>query len=113
MYKLVNGVRILMTLEEEKAFLDLSKKTEKPLEELKQEKIQELKNNCQKYIYSKYPIYKQINAANGLATEEEISQMITFIQQTRLICEEKEQQIKYLSTKKELEKININLSTHP
>ena len=34
--------------------------------------------------------------------------MITFIQQTRLICEEKEQQIKYLSTKKELEKININ-----
>ena len=80
----------------------------KTLEELKQEKIQELKNNCQKYIYSKYPIYKQINAANGLATEEEISQMITFIQQTRLICEEKEQQIKYLSTKKELEKININ-----
>lgn len=81
---------------------------QKPLEELKEEKIQELKNNCQKYIYSKYPIYKQINAANGLATEEEISQMITFIQQTRLICEEKEQQIKYLSTKKELEKININ-----
>ena len=108
MYKNVNGVRILMTQEEKKAFLDFSKKTEKPLEELKQEKIKELKNNCQKYIYSKYPIYKQINAANGLATEEEISQMITFIQQTRLICEEKEQQIKYLSTKKELEKININ-----
>ena len=108
MYKNVNGVRILMTQEEKKAFLDLSKKTEKPLEELKQEKIQELKNNCQKYIYSKYPIYKQLNAASGLATEDEISQMITFIQQTRLICEEKEQQIKYLSTKKEREKININ-----
>lgn len=81
---------------------------QKPLEELKQEKIQELKNNCQKYIYSKYPIYKQLNAASGLATEEEISQMITFIQKARLICEEKEQQIKYLSTKKELEKINID-----
>ena len=81
---------------------------QKPFEDLKKEKIQELKNNCQKYIYSKYPIYKQLNAASGLATEEEISQMITFIQQTRLICEEKEQQIKYLSTKKELEKININ-----
>ena len=67
MYKNVNGVRILMTQEEKKAFLDLSKKTEKPLEELKQEKIQELKNNCQKYIYSKYPIYKQLNAASGLA----------------------------------------------
>lgn len=108
MHKNVNGVRILMTQEEKKAFLDLSKKTEKPLEELKQEKIQELKNNCQKYIYSKYPIYKQLNAASGLATEEEISQMITFIQKARLICEEKEQQIKYLSTKKELEKINID-----
>lgn len=107
MYKLVNGIRILMTQEEKKAFLDLSTKTEKPLEELKQEKIQELKNNCQKYIYSKYPIYKQINAANGLATEEEISQMITFIQKARLICEEKEQKINSGKTQKELENIII------
>ena len=110
MYKNVNGVRILMTKEEKKAFLDLSKKTEKPLEELKQEKIQELKNNCQKYIYSKYPIYKQLNAASGLATEEEISQMITFIQKARLICEEKEQQINSVKTQKELEKISTNFN---
>lgn len=46
MYKNVNGVRILMTQEEKKAFLDLSKKTEKPLEELKEEKIAEY----QKYL---------------------------------------------------------------
>ena len=39
MYKLVDGIRILMTKEEEKAFLDLTKKKEKPLEELKKEKI--------------------------------------------------------------------------
>ena len=86
------------------------KKTEKSLEELKKEKIQELKNNCQKYIYSKYPIYKQINAANGLATEEEILQMITFIQKARLICEEKEQQINSVKTQKELEKISTNFN---
>lgn len=80
----------------------------KTLEELKKEKIQELKNNCQNYIYLKYPIYKQINAANGLATEEEISQMITFIQKARLICEEKEQQINSVKTQNELEKISTN-----
>ena len=83
---------------------------QKPLEDLKKEKIQELKNNCQKYIYSKYPIYKQINVANGLATEEEISQMITFIQKARLICEEKEQQINSVKTQKELEKILTNFN---
>ena len=83
---------------------------QKSLEDLKKEKIQELKNNCQKYIYSKYPIYKQINAANGLATEEEISQMITFIQKARLICEEKEQQINSVKTQKELEKISTNFN---
>ena len=110
MYKNVNGVRILMTQEEKKAFLDLSKKTEKPLEELKQEKIQELKNNCQNYIYSKYPIYKQLNAASGLTTEEEISQMITFIQKARLICEEKEQEINSAKTQNELENISTNFN---
>ena len=46
MYKLLNGVKVLMTQEEEKAFLDLTKKKEKPLEELNQEKIAEY----QKYL---------------------------------------------------------------
>lgn len=45
-YKLVNGVRIQMTKEEEKTLLNLTKKKEKPLEELKQEKIAEY----QKYL---------------------------------------------------------------
>lgn len=83
---------------------------QKSLEELKQEKIQELKNNCQKYIYSKYPIYKQLNAASGLATEEEISQMITFIQKARLLCKEIEQKINSVKTQKELEKISTNFN---
>ena len=83
---------------------------QKPLEELKKEKNQELKNNCQNYIYSKYPIYKQLNAANGLATEEEISQTITFIQKARLICEEKEQEINSAKTQNELENISTNFN---
>lgn len=83
---------------------------QKPLEDLKKEKIQELKNNCQNYIYSKYPIYKQLNAASGLATEDEISEMSSFIQQTRLICEDIEQQINSVKTQKELEKISTNFN---
>ena len=83
---------------------------QKPLEDLKKEKIQELKNNCQKYIYSKYPIYKQLNATNGLATEEEISQMITFIQKARLLCKETEQKINSVKTQNELENISTNFN---
>ena len=83
---------------------------QKPLEELKQEKIRELKDNCSNYIYSQYPIHKQLNIANGLATEEEISQMTSFIQQARLTCEEKEQQINSAKTQNELEKISTNLN---
>ena len=83
---------------------------QKPLEELKQKKIQELKSNCSNYIYSKYPIYKQLNATNGLVAEEEASQMTSFIQQTRLICKEKEQQINSVKTQKELEKISTNFN---
>ena len=83
---------------------------QKPLEDLKKEKIQELKNNCQKYIYSKYPIYKQLNATNGLVAEEEVSQMITFIQKARLICEDIEQQINSVKTQNELENISTNFN---
>lgn len=83
---------------------------QKPLDQLKQEKIQELKANCSNYIYSKYPIYKQLNAASGLATGKEITEMTTFIQQARLICEDKEQQINSVKTQKDLEKISTNFN---
>ena len=107
MYKNINGVRVLMTKKEQEELLNINKK---PLEELKQEKIRELKDNCSNYIYSQYPIHKQLNIANGLATEEEISQMTSFIQQARLTCEEKEQQINSVKTQKELEKISTNFN---
>mgnify|MGYP004644756355 CR=1 FL=1 len=83
---------------------------QKPLEDLRQKKIRELKANCSNYIYSQYPIYKQLNVANGLATEEEISEMTTFIQQARLTCEEIEQKINSVKTQKKLEEISINFN---
>lgn len=83
---------------------------QKPIEELKEEKIQKLKNNCQDYIYSKYPIYKQLNAANGLATEEEINLMNSFINETRLLCKEIEQKINSAKTQNELENISTNFN---
>ena len=61
MHKLVNGVRIQMTKEEEKAFLNLTKKREKTLEELKKEKIIELKNSRK--------IYRQSVLISGLDLE--------------------------------------------
>lgn len=89
---------------------DIEEEYIKPLEELKQEKIQELKANCSNYIYSKYPIHKQLNVANGLATGEEISEMSSFIQQTRIICKNIEQQINSVKTQKDLEKISTNFN---
>ena len=89
---------------------ELETKKEIPLEELKQKKIQELKTNCSNYIYSKYPIFKQLNIAIGLATNEEVEQMVSFIGKARLICEEKEQQINSAKTQKELEKISTNFN---
>lgn len=89
---------------------ELETKKEIPLEELKQKKIQELKSNCSNYIYSKYPIFKQLNIAIGLATNEEVEQMVSFIGKARLICEEIEQQINSVKTQKELENISTNFN---
>lgn len=100
----------LKQYQEHPKLFEVEKECIKPLEELKQEKIRELKANCSNYIYSQYPIHKQLNIANGLATEEEISEMTTFIQKTRLICEDIEQKINSVKTQKELEKISTNFN---
>lgn len=84
--------------------------TEKPepsLEELKQEKIKELKQNCQDYIYSVYPIYKQMNIINPLydySNEDRIS-MNAFLDKQRAICNEKEKQINEAESMEEIEEI--------
>ena len=54
-----------------------------PLEELKQEKIKELKQNCSEEIYKIYPIYKQIDILGriGEYTDDDFNNMKDFINQ--------------------------------
>ena len=77
---------------------------------IKQEKIELLKSNCSNYIYSKYPIYKQLNVANGIATEEEIAEMTSFIQKARLICNDREEIINKAESVEEVNNINIEFT---
>ena len=81
----------------------------KTLEELKVEKIKELKDNCKSYIFSIYPIDKQLNIINPLNdyTEEDKQNMNIFINKNRNICKEKEELIKKAKNQKELEEIDI------
>ena len=80
----------------------------KTLEELQAEKIAELKANCQNYILSIYPIYKQLNIINPLSyynNEDKVS-MNTFIDNQRQICSSKEEEINN-STLKTIKNISI------
>ena len=88
---------------------EIEKKIEKTLEDLKQEKIAQLKNNCQNYIYSVYPIYKQLDIINPLSDYpiEKKEEMNIFIDKNRNICKEKEELIKKARTQKKVEEINI------
>ena len=80
---------------------------QQPLEQAKEEKIKLLKYNCSKYIYAKYPSFKQLNIANGLTTDEEASNMKTFIQEAKMMCDEKESAINNCNTLEELEDISL------
>ncbi|WP_294403128.1 hypothetical protein [uncultured Clostridium sp.] len=82
---------------------------EPSLEELKQEKIAELKQNCQNYIYSVYPIYKQMNIINPLSdySNEDRITMNAFLDEQRAICNSKEEEINEAISEEELDNIQI------
>lgn len=84
--------------------------TKPSLEELKQEKIKELKQNCQDYIYSVYPIYKQMNIINPLSdySNEDRIAMNAFLDKQRAICNEKEKQINEAKSREKLNMIVID-----
>ena len=77
------------------------------LEKLKQEKIQQLKNNCYNYIINKYPLFKQINLVNGVGTLQEKSEYDNFIAIQRSLCNAKEQDILNATTIDKINEINI------
>ena len=80
---------------------------QKPIEQAKEEKIRELKYNCSEYIYSKYPVFKQLNIANNIAvSEEEIANMKTFINEARNSCNSREIQINNCTTLEEINDIS-------
>lgn len=110
LYKNINGVRIQLTEAEEKEFFENQNKVD--LDKLKGEKIQQLKNNCQNYIYSVYPIYKQLDIINPLNdySIEKKEEMNAFIDENRNICKEKEELIKQAKSNEELKKINIDFN---
>lgn len=89
---------------------ELETKIEIPLEELKQEKLNILNSETQKFIYAKYPIYKQLNIINPLNdyTDKDRNTMNEFINEVRSKNHKFIEQINNCISKEELELININ-----
>lgn len=81
---------------------------QKTLEELKQEKIQELKANANDYILTQYPYYKQLNIIR-IGTEEEKNNMSSFIDGVRDKVNQLELDINSCNTEEELSTINYNI----
>lgn len=67
-------------------------------QELKQNKISELKNFASSIILTNYPEFKQINAALGLYDDIYKQEMLNFINNIRLKVDEYETIIETLST---------------
>lgn len=82
---------------------------QKPLEELKQEKIIVLKDNAYNLIISKYPLYKQLNFIR-LGPAEDLAKMSQYIDNIRTEVDFIEKQINLSSTEEQLNKININFT---
>lgn len=80
---------------------------QKPLEELKEEKIIVLKDNAYNLIIKKYPLYKQLNIIR-LGPAEDLTQMSKYIDDIRIKVDSIEKQINLSSTEEQLDKININ-----
>lgn len=81
---------------------------QKTLEELKQEKIQELKANANDYILTQYPYYKQLNIIR-IGTEEEKNNMSSFIDRIRNRVNQLELDINSCNTEEKLSTINYNI----
>lgn len=81
---------------------------QKPLEDLKEEKILELRKNANDYILIQYPYYKQLNIIRE-GTEEEKNNMSSFIDGVRDKVNQLELDINSCNTEEELSIINYNI----
>lgn len=82
---------------------------QKPLNQLKEEKIIVLKDNAYNLIINKYPLYKQLNIIR-LGPAEDLAQMSKYIDDIRIKVDSIEKQINLSSTEEQLDKININFT---
>lgn len=81
---------------------------QKTLEDLKKEKLQELRKNANDYILSQYPYYKQLNIIR-IGTEEEKNDMSSFIDGVRNKVNQLELDINSCNTEEKLSTINYNI----
>lgn len=81
---------------------------QKPLEELKEEKLQELKQKANNYILNKYPYYKQLNVIRN-GTMEELAEMSSFIDGVRDKVNQLELDINSSNTEEKLLTINYDI----
>ena len=81
---------------------------QKPLEDLKEEKILELRKNANDYILIQYPYYKQLNIIRE-GTEEEKNNMSSFIDGVRDKVKQLEFDINSCNKEEEISIINYNI----
>ena len=106
-FKNINGKRIKLNESEIQEFLK-RQKNNRLVEELKQEKILELKKNANNYILIRYPYYRQLNIVRN-GTVEELAKMSSFIDGVRNKVNQLELDINSSNTEEELTTINYNI----
>lgn len=72
---------------------------DKPLETVKVESISKVRKGTNTHILGQYPVYKQLNRSlAGAMTAEEITDMDTFINECRTVCNSNEASIEAATT---------------
>jgi hypothetical protein len=81
----------------------------KKIEKLKSDKDRELKDSVERIIFSKYPIYTQLNLSNEIFnySEDEIQEMKSFIDEQLSKYRDKKQLLETLNDEDEI--VNISL----
>jgi hypothetical protein len=81
----------------------------KKIEKLKSDKDRELKDSVERTIFSKYPIYTQLNLSNEIFnySEDEIQEMKSFIDEELSKYRDKKQLLETLNDEDEI--VNISL----
>ena len=78
--------------------------TEQSLQDYKTTCISSIKNEASNFLFSKYPPYKQINAALGIYDAAKTQEIVDEINRVRLLVENAESQTESAETKQDVPK---------